>query len=797
MKLRFIIISTLILFFSFNAYAQTNVPGGDVSGTWELASSPYIIDGDIIIPDDSTLIIKPGVIVEFQGHYALTVLGRLLAIGTEMDSILFTINDTTGFSDPDTTLGGWYGIRFTDTPLNNDSSKIVHCCLEYGKAFGPVWHLNAGGAICILQFGKVLISNCLIRNNSAGSSTDHIPQGGGLYLYKSNVILRDNTFLNNRAHTGGAICFDDSNPVFLNNTIKNNFAIYGAGISMGGECFPTFTNDKFLNNIAENQGGGLLFSHPSVLKCDQITVRGNKAVWGGGIGVAGGELQANGCLITENQAELWGGGVAGDFATLHLRNCTFERNTSNWGSGGLHMDHALADINNCAFVENNAVFGGGYHALYSQITCEHNTFLRNYTEGGGAIHLEDSDCLIDQCQFEGNQALSGSGGAIECTVDSTVFGRSYRLTLSRSSMTENRAAMNSGAVRIEQTQSDFSLLDVVVDSCQFIRNHADVYASLRIGGYLEDFKVANCIFSGNTANRYAGGAGFISNSKGSVYNCVFNSNYYAYSDSTKRAQGASLGSEAEVEFVNCTFVDTSSTSGIGLSVRNGSKADITNCIFWACGYRPVSIVTGAELGCTVNINYCNIENGQDSIFISDSLSVLNWGMGNLAEDPIFVDLQNADLHLKDASPCIGTGINSFILNDKWINAPTRDIEGNTRPSPPDSEVDMGAYEHILGTPVSTGYDQIKTPGEIILYPNYPNPFKESTTFTYLLSTPCRVDLSIYNIYGQQVAILVSENQTDGLYKVEWDGSGYAAGQYFYRLETNRRVVKSGKLLMLK
>ncbi len=797
MKLRIVIVSKLIVIFNFYAFTQTAIPGGNVSGTWELANSPFIIQGGITIPDDSTLVIEPGVKVEFQGHYSLTVLGRLLAVGTEADSILFTINDTTGFSDPDTSLGGWYGIRFPDTPLTNDSSKIVHCCLEYGKAFGSVWYLNAGGAICIIQFGKVLISNCLIRNCSAVSPTDHPPIGGGLYLFKSNVILRENTFINNRAKYGGAIFFDDSNPVFIDNIIMNNAAVYGAAISMGGESHPTFTNDKILNNKAEKHGGGLHFTKPSEVTCNQITVRGNKAEWGGGIGVGGGELIANNCHFAENQAELWGGGVAGDFATLQLSNCTCERNRSDWGSGGLHMDHAYADILECAFVENNAVFGGGFHAVFSQITSKNNTFLHNNTESGGAIHLEDSDCMIDQCQFEGNQAMNGTGGAIDCSVDSIVFGRKYRLTINRSSILENRASMHSGAVRIEQTQSDFSLLDLVLDSCQFIRNSADVYGSLRIGGYIEGFKLANCIFSGNTSDRYVGGPGFISNSKGSVYNCIFNSNYSGYSDSTKTAHGASLFFESEVGFVNCTFVDTSSSGGVGLSVRRGTKTDITNTIFWSCGDRPVSIVTAADLGCSVNINYCDIENGPDSIYISDSLSVLNWGIGNIADDPLFLDLQNSDLHLMESSPCIGAGINSFILNERWINAPTSDIEGNPRPTPLNSEADMGAYEHALGATATTGYVSFETPDEIILYQNYPNPFRESTTFTYLLLSPCRVELSIYNIYGQCVTTLVSEYQISGLYNLVWPGSDIAGGQYFYRLETDRGAVKSGKLLMIK
>lgn len=797
MRLLYGFIVPVLFILNATSFAQTTVQGGEVSGNWSLSASPYKVQGDISVPNDSTLIIEPGVRVEFQGHFSLTVLGRLLAIGTLTDSILFTVKDTSGFSKPDTSMGGWNGIRFTDTPTQNDSSKIVYCCLEYSKAFGPVWHLNAGGAISILQFGKVLISNCMIRNNSAGSSTDHLPVGGGLYLFKSDIILKNNAFINNRAHSGGAIFMDDSNPVFINNLIESNYAIYGAGVSLGAESHPVFTNDVFSNNVAKSNGGGLLVGHASVVKCDHVSVSGNRATWGGGIGVQGGELLANNCLFFENHAELWGGGVAGDFATLSIDNCSFEKDSSNWGSGGIHMDHSIAAIKHCEFEGNKSVFGGGLHAVYSQITSEQNTFLDNHCESGGALHLENSDCIIDRSTFYGNQALNGHGGAIYYKVDTTTFGRKYRYSLSRSSLEENIASMSSGAVHIEHIQADSSMLDALIDSCQFTRNHADIYGSVRIGGSIEDFVVSSCILSSNTSSRYVAGAGFIANSQGKVLNCVFIANYSSYSDSTKSAHGVSLGSGAEVDFFNCSFVDTSSANGVGLTLRRGCKANIFNSIFWGCGNRPINIVTAAEEGCSININYCNIENGIDSIFVSDSLSELHWGEGNLAEDPQFADLENGDLHLKDASPCIASGINSFILNDVLYTAPTRDVEGIARPSPPGTQADMGAYENILGTPVGLVNNPARNQGDFKLFQNFPNPFNQSTTFTYQLPSPAAVQLSIYNVLGQRVAILLSESQPVGIYRVRWDASDFMSGHYIYRLETSEGMNFSGKLLLIK
>jgi hypothetical protein len=56
--------------------AQTDVAGGNVSGSWLKMNSPYQINGEITIPDASTLSIEPGVQVIFTGHYKLNVRRR-------------------------------------------------------------------------------------------------------------------------------------------------------------------------------------------------------------------------------------------------------------------------------------------------------------------------------------------------------------------------------------------------------------------------------------------------------------------------------------------------------------------------------------------------------------------------------------------------------------------------------------------------------------------------------------------------------------------------------------------------
>ena len=68
-----------------------------------------------------------------------------------------------------------------------------------------------------------------------------------------------------------------------------------------------------------------------------------------------------------------------------------------------------------------------------------------------------------------------------------------------------------------------------------------------------------------------------------------------------------------------------------------------------------------------------------------------------------------------------------------------------------------------------------------LYNNHPNPFNPSTTIKYELPDESKVKLVIYNILGEEVAILNDKIQTAGYHHVKWDASNLTSGIYIYRL----------------
>jgi len=100
------------------------------------------------------------------------------------------------------------------------------------------------------------------------------------------------------------------------------------------------------------------------------------------------------------------------------------------------------------------------------------------------------------------------------------------------------------------------------------------------------------------------------------------------------------------------------------------------------------------------------------------------------------------------------------------------------------------------TAINDNIKNQKRPKIFKLSQNYPNPFNPKTIINYELPGTNDVELSIYNLVGQKVATLVSGRQSAGIYKVEWDASGFASGIYFYQIQAGSfRDVK--KMIVIK
>jgi hypothetical protein len=112
----------------------------------------------------------------------------------------------------------------------------------------------------------------------------------------------------------------------------------------------------------------------------------------------------------------------------------------------------------------------------------------------------------------------------------------------------------------------------------------------------------------------------------------------------------------------------------------------------------------------------------------------------------------------------------------------------------------GAYSiaeiSIYGFP-TTGIENVEgIPSIYSLSQNYPNPFNLTTTINFSLAKTSNVRLTVYNVLGQQIAVLAEGRISAGAYAVEFDASKLASGVYFYRLEAGY-FLSNKKMMLLK
>ncbi len=88
------------------------------------------------------------------------------------------------------------------------------------------------------------------------------------------------------------------------------------------------------------------------------------------------------------------------------------------------------------------------------------------------------------------------------------------------------------------------------------------------------------------------------------------------------------------------------------------------------------------------------------------------------------------------------------------------------------------------------------PDEFILKQNYPNPFNPVTNINFSLPKEGFVSIKVYDVTGRMVKTLVNEVIETGNYTVTFDGSQFASGIYFYRLETNN-FMETKRMMLVK
>ena len=257
---------------------ETMVSAGEVSGTWRRTNSPYMVEGDITVPEGQTLSLEPGVLVHVIDGKEILVRGELEAIGTAADPIKFT--------GPDAGQA-WRGLQIEG---ENGHAVLEYCILEYGNRnwdyeYGGVINVEdgtldarhctireshswLGGAGIFGDHATLNISHCDIFNNTINSSNS--AEGGGILAEYCDVQISDCKISDNELRTftyfgatnsrGGGIALRNSEGVVERNIITGNYITHSGTNteSAGGGIYVQGYGAQMVNNIVTgNNGSGI------------------------------------------------------------------------------------------------------------------------------------------------------------------------------------------------------------------------------------------------------------------------------------------------------------------------------------------------------------------------------------------------------------------------------------------------------------------------------------------------------------------------------------------------------------
>jgi predicted outer membrane repeat protein len=267
-------------------------------------------------------------------------------------------------------------------PLNTDGNPLVSLTRSTISGTPPTFRListtsnlevdglsltsgsapDKGGAILASGYANVVISNSVIKGNSAATS------GGGVAVDCGNLTLTNSLVTANTAlsNGGGIYAADDLN--------------HNPNSKCAGTV--TLTHSTLSDNTAIGGSGGGAYLFKGYLNVAHSIVEGNAAPLGaGGGGWLFGHTTLYASTISGNSCQGLGGGIFSNFI-VKANASTFSNNTA--GTGGA-ISGKYAQLNNVTVSGNNASSGGGVYAI---LRATYTTISDNHaTDGSGGVKL--------------------------------------------------------------------------------------------------------------------------------------------------------------------------------------------------------------------------------------------------------------------------------------------------------------------------------------------------------------------------------------------------------------------------
>ena len=345
----------------------------------------------------------------------------------------------------------------------------------------------------------------------------------------------------------------------------------------------------------------------------------NNAGNGDTIYLGGQTFTASGSAINVNKNVIICGGTS-DSPT--------SRSTLNGNNGNVIFTLSASGIilNNINFINADSgsnIDGGAVNIQASDCTISDCSFDNCKSTKGGAIYISSSgsNTKMENCEFTNNEAKwSNNGGAVYMEASNCQFTNCNF---------EKNSAVYGGAIQVASGGN------LVFDGCNFTENTAQSYAwggAINFDGNGETFTITNSKFKKNTGGN--GGAIHAGRPYLTLDNCEFEEN--------KNTNGNTAGGAVDIAhdhatITNCNFTSNSATSGGAIGIDDGCYfADMSNCIFkdntattgtaiYAAGDGN-GTVTNCDLGGTKGLD---VTNEQSTLTVTLSNDLTNIVVGNI------------------------------------------------------------------------------------------------------------------------------------------------------------------------
>jgi photosystem II stability/assembly factor-like uncharacterized protein len=235
-------------------------------------------------------------------------------------------------------------------------------------------------------------------------------------------------------------------------------------------------------------------------------------------------------------------------------------------------------------------------------------------------------------------------------------------------------------------------------------------------------------------------------------------------------------------------MSSNSGQGWGLTVLGGGQ------LLFFYGTSIVSATTGWAVG-----SYA----ATGSIIVKSTLSGFVWTLQSAPTTNTLTGVSFATIDTGTAVGFNGTMVHTTNGGTEWIGQQSNTLHSLNAVSFIDSRtgIAVGDSGTILRTTSGGLMDVAErgplfSPSSFVLCQSYPNPFNPSTTIAYELPQSSEVTLSVYDMLGREVSVLVNDRREAGVHKVKFDGAGLASGVYFYRLQVGD-FVQTRKFVLLK